>query len=202
MELRTITTEVRLENPTDDDKHHYICGRIPYNSLSVDLGGFREKINPTSFVTSLSDGSEIWSYWQHDTNKPLARRSASHSSLELRHYDTHLYVRARLNDTSWAKDAHVAVADGLCDGMSFGFKTRKDTWSTMDGVRIRELHDVQLLEVSPVWKPAYGASTVDLRCIVPDSVLAVAQLNEVAFDEMLYRTQYQRQKEIELALHR
>ena len=43
--------------------------------------------------------------------------------------------------------------------MSFGFWTRKDTWDTSSGEKIRTLHDVDLREISIVADPAYPVGT-------------------------------------------
>lgn len=47
--------------------------------------------------------------------------------------------------------------------MSFAFLNAKDRWSTRDGMPFRELADLDLLEISLVVRPAYGATSVAAR---------------------------------------
>lgn len=47
--------------------------------------------------------------------------------------------------------------------MSFGFITRQDKWETQDGMQVRTLLEVKLLDVSPVTFPAYPDTSVALR---------------------------------------
>jgi phage head maturation protease len=49
--------------------------------------------------------------------------------------------------------------------MSFAFRTLTDNWRTQDGEQIRELIDVDLVDVSVVAYPAYPATTVSTRAL-------------------------------------
>jgi phage head maturation protease len=47
--------------------------------------------------------------------------------------------------------------------MSFGFITKRDLWRQEGDTQIRELHQVDLYDVSPVTYPAYKATEIALR---------------------------------------
>lgn len=132
-----------------------------FNSLSENLGGFKEQIAPGAFSDTLSR-DDIVLLNGHDSNQPLARVSAG--SLKLREDSTGLYFRANLPSTSGGKDLHRLVTDGILKSMSFGFsisRAQDEEWQEgPDGLLIRTLKRIRLLEISPVTWPAYPSSTV------------------------------------------
>lgn len=130
---------------------------IPFNSLSEELMGFREQIAPTAFSRTLNDGTEVLAFWNHDSGKPLARRS--NGSLELAADGTALTATIQGDQASWSEDARASVAAGTVKGASFGFITQSDRWDRINGEWRRTLLDVDLVEVSPTPAPAYPATT-------------------------------------------
>lgn len=135
-----------------------LTARIPFNSLSEDLMGFREKIHPDAFKRTLSDQSaEVLALWNHDSGKPLARRS--NGTLQLAADATGLTARITPDDTTWSEDAKRSIAGGTVSGSSFGFQTKEDRWDRISGHWQRTLLDVDLIEISPTPAPAYTAST-------------------------------------------
>jgi uncharacterized protein len=154
-----------------------------FNAPSFDLGGFVEIIRPGAFARTLSDGGDILALAHHDTTRVLARRSAK--SLTLSEDDHGLVVEIRLSDTTHAKDIAEDIRTGNIDAMSFGFRTRKDSWTrgATDGEpQIRELLDVDLHEVSPVAFPAYPDTSIALRSLedAQQAALAAAQPPPIA----------------------
>lgn len=135
-----------------------------FNRESLDLGGFVEVIRKGAFASSLAGSGDILALAQHDTSRPLARRSAG--TLKVEEDDTGLLVEIKLSDTTHAQDIRKDVESENIKGMSFGFSTRKAAWTVNRGTGIpdlRELLDVELFEVSPVTMPAYPDTTVALR---------------------------------------
>lgn len=130
-----------------------IFGLIPYNTLSSDLGGFRERILPSAFRMTLDSGSEVWSMFQHDHNKVMARRSTE--TLKLTEREDGLQIEISPSDTSWSRDALEVIRHGDSDGFSFGFWILEDRWSKEGETIIRDLVSVELGEVSVVFNPAY-----------------------------------------------
>ena len=136
-----------------------------FNSLSEDLGGFREFIRAGAFANSLNRGDDIRSLFAHDTSMIIGRRSAG--TLKLSEDSKGLAVEIAVPDTSVGRDLVVSVKRRDITGMSFGFETVKQEWSrqTKDGDVLyrRELLQVDLFEVSPVAFPAYADTAIEAR---------------------------------------
>ncbi|MDB4793014.1 HK97 family phage prohead protease [bacterium] len=146
--------EIRVANASVDDSNT-IFGMIPYNTLSQDLGGFRERILPSAFRMTLDSGSEVWSMFQHDHNKVMARRSTE--TLKLTERDDGLQIEISPSNTTWSNDALEVIRHGDSDGFSFGFwiPENGDRWIKDGDQIIRDLISVELGEVSVVFNPAY-----------------------------------------------
>lgn len=152
------------------EKGRVIRGALKFNTLSVPLGmftRFREKIDSAAFDSVLNDESrEVLAYWNHDTSKPLGRRSAG--TLRLSKTDTLLKFEADASDTSWSRDAVAAIERGDVQGMSFRFRVlpEGERWEEdKDGNLIRTLTNVELQEVSPTPEPAYPKSSASIRSV-------------------------------------
>lgn len=159
--LPTIS-EIRSE--TDEEGKRRIVGLIPFNRLSDDLGGFKERILPTAFANSLNSSNDIFALLNHNSDERLARRS--NGSLKLRQTDNGLYVSLNPTTASWGRDALALIDDDLADGLSFGFNIRASNWTKEEDMPVRNLVDVDLREVSLVYDPAYrDGGMVDTRSL-------------------------------------
>lgn len=136
-----------------------------FNKRSLDLGGFVEVVKPGAFKRSLAEGPDVLALAYHDPSKPLARRSAG--TLIIEEDSTGLRVDIALADTTLARDVAADVRAGNVAGMSFGFSTKKDSWTRgLSGEpTLRELLDVELHEVSAVTWPAYPDTSVAMRTL-------------------------------------
>lgn len=160
-----------------------------FNSLSEDLGGFRELLAPGAFRSALRGTPDVRLLFNHDANRVLARTTAKvdgKPSLELREDKDGLHVWAVIQPRSWVDDLAVEMAGGLIDQMSFAFSLREggDDWAvTEDEMVVRTiLADgvSELYDVSVVTYPAYPATEVGMRELrnavesgrLPASVLA------------------------------
>jgi uncharacterized protein len=61
--------------------------------------------------------------------------------------------------TSGSRDLVELIRKGYINGSSFEFNTNRESWRSEAGQRIRELHDVTLLDVGPTARPAYKATS-------------------------------------------
>lgn len=153
-----------------------------WNSLSLPLGNFRERLAPRCFDLEADDQRMLY---DHDSAHVLGRKSAA--TLTLLQDDRGLKFRCVLPDTSVARDVHANVAAGNLDGMSFGMLALKDAWANeklsdakkragrIDRdddddddeddpdkvVSVRTIVSARCLEVSAVAWPAYEASNVE-----------------------------------------
>jgi len=134
-----------------------------FNSLSEDLGGFKERIHPQAFNRSLGSGFDVRALVNHDTTLVLGRRS--NNTLQLTVDTKGLKVSIAPPKTSYANDLLELVSRGDVSQMSFGFIIAPggEAWSNEDGLKVRTVTDLDLLEVSVVSIPAYSDTTVALR---------------------------------------
>lgn len=151
-ELRAITDENGLR--------HLIGYAAVFNTLSDDLGWFREKIEPGAFTETIKT-DDIRALWNHDDNYVLGRNKAGTLILE---EDEHgLKIDITPPDTQMARDLALSIERGDIDQMSFGFRTLSDRWEMKDKEEIRTLEKVMLFDVSPVTFPAYPDTEIALR---------------------------------------
>lgn len=130
-----------------------------FNSLSEDLGGFREIIAPGAFQGAL--GEDIRALWNHDSNHVIGRTAAG--TLMLEEDDKGLRVEIQPPESAgWMVES---IRRGDVTQMSFGFRTLRDDWANDDGEVIRTLQLVRLIEVSPVAFPAYPETEAAMRAL-------------------------------------
>lgn len=123
---------------------------------------FREVIKKGAFARALSKGNDIHFLAEHDANKILA--STRNNSLKLVEDDKGLLMTAEISDTSYGRDYHTLIKDGILRNMSFGFSVDKDKWRKLnDGTYTRDISDLTLYEVSVVTNPAYPQSSISAR---------------------------------------
>ena len=137
-----------------------------FDSPSEDLGGFVEIVRKGAFAESLSSTEEIMALCCHDWDEPLARRSKG--TLKLEEDEKGLRVEITLADTTRAKDLLADVNAGNVEGMSFGFRVKKEAWTagkTPADPATRELLSVELYEVSATTIPAYPDTTLAARSL-------------------------------------
>jgi len=140
---------------------------IPYNVRSTDLGGFVEVAKAGLVTRSLKEQPDVLALRDHDSAKLLGRTLAG--TLQLRDTPAGLAFTLDLPDTEVGRDTYENVRLGNLSGVSWGFKTRKDSWANVDGQAVRSLEDIDLFEISPTSFPAYGkATSVSVRSCPPE----------------------------------
>lgn len=137
----------------DGDKRTVSWYPAMFDSLSEDLGGFREKIARRAFTKTLQE-SDIRALFNHDANYVLGRNTSG--TLSLRVDLRGLHASVDLPETQWAADLAVSMKRGDVTAGSFGFYIMDERWmQDEEAGYVRELHEVRLFDVSVVTYPAY-----------------------------------------------
>lgn len=132
-----------------------------FDTLSENLGGFREKIAPGAFDDVLGD--DVRALFNHDSNLILGRTTSK--TLKIGIDADGLNYEVDIPDTQTGRDLTVSVGRGDIDQSSFAFTVDDDSWDEdEDGRVIRTIKKVgRLYDVSPVTYPAYPDASVGLR---------------------------------------
>ena len=164
---------------------------IVFNSLSQDLGGFKERIDPAAVDRTLSEGLDVRALVNHDTSLVIGRTRAG--TLQLRKDSRGLaFVIEPDEEISYAKDIMRAVARGDVSGMSFGFRTLEDTWDYETEPWTRTVNDMKVSEISICSFPAYTQTDVTVAQRSMNAARAVMTGRSVAFLRRLHRARLAR----------
>ena len=154
-----------------------------FNSMSEDLGGFREIILPGAFSEVLDN--DVRALYNHDSNYLLARTASG--TLELKEDDKGLYYRFEMPNTTYGNDMLELFRRGDLSQSSFGFTVEKDSWKLENGQHVRYIERVgSLFDVSPVVYPAYTAASSGLRSAEPKGDDAAEEARETPAEEVNY----------------
>jgi HK97 family phage prohead protease len=134
-----------------------------FDSLSLDLGGFREKIDPGAFQRTIRE-DDVRALVNHDPNLVLGRNKAG--TLRLMEDARGLAIEIDPPDTQGARDLLTLLGRGDISQMSFGYYALSDRWETQGSEAIRTLEEVQLVDVSVVTFPAYPETDAGLRSAI------------------------------------
>ena len=152
------TSEIRVANK---DTREVVGYASVFNSLSENLGGFREKIDKNSFDSVLNDDVKV--LFNHNPDLILASKA---NSLKLSVDERGLKYSFNIpKGLSYGNDLLVNLENGNITQSSFGFIVEEDSWDEdEDGTTIRTIKKVgRLLDVSPVTYPAYPEASVGKR---------------------------------------
>lgn len=155
--------EIRLNNNISTDSRKVSGYAVVFNSLSEDLGGFREIILPSAITQETINNSDIIFLLDHKQDRGiLARSTKGEGSLKLSVDDKGLYFEFDAPNT--------ALGDELLEGLkrhdyskcSFAFVVGEDEYKKdNDGNVIRTIKSIkQLFDCSVVVNPAYEETSV------------------------------------------
>ena len=152
-----------------------------FNSMSEDLGGFREIVLPGAFSNVLDN--DVRALYNHDSNYLLARTTSG--TLELKEDDKGLYYRFEMPNTSYGNDMLELFRRGDLSQSSFGFTVEKDSWRMEEGQHVRYIERVgSLFDVSPVVYPAYASASSGLRSAEPKGEGEAEEARETPTEEL------------------
>lgn len=136
-----------------------------FDSLSLDLGGFREIIAPGAFARALEGDHDVHLLWDHDTRQILARTGNAKYRLDLSEDEVGLAFRADVAPTSYANDLRILMESGVVDQASFAFTVERDSWEIDEenDVVIRTVEEVgDLYDVTVTARGAYSAASSEV----------------------------------------
>jgi|LUMP01.1.fsa_nt_gb HK97 family phage prohead protease len=157
-EIRTFNVE-NLELRQEGEDNVVVGYGSVFNTLSNELGGFREIISEGAFDGRLED--DVRFLINHD-GLPLAR--TTNGTLRLSTDERGLKYEAKVANTSLGRDLIELMRNGTINQSSFAFVVEDDSWEVKDGMNVRTINKVsRLYDVSAVTYPAYEEASVALR---------------------------------------
>ena len=157
-EIRTFNVQ-NLELREEGDSNVVVGYASVFNTLSNDLGNFKEIISKEAFEGRLND--DVRFLINHE-GLPLSR--TTNGTLKLTTDETGLRYEAQVANTSTGRDLLELMRNGTINQSSFAFVVDDDSWEVKDGVNIRTINKVsRLYDVSAVTYPAYEEASVALR---------------------------------------
>lgn len=157
--------EIRLGDNanTSNDNRHIEGYAIVFNSLSNDLGGFREIIEQGAITDELINNSDIVCLLNHDIKKGLLARSYhGRGSLKLEIDEHGLHYSFDAPNTDLGDEVLEGIRRGDIAKCSFAFVCGEDVWDKdAKGEYIRHVKKIKnLYDVSLVYHPAYEETEV------------------------------------------
>lgn len=168
--------------------------QIVFNSLSDDLGGFREIILPEQINMETVNSCDIFATLDHDRTRPLQRRRMGKGTLDITIDEKGLKYRYELANTQVANELYEYIQRGELDQSSYAFTADNDEWvEEKDGKWKRTVKSInQLYDVQQVFTPQYSLSSVGLRSLED----AKSKSNELKQAELRMEEE-RKQKELE-----
>ncbi len=157
-ELRFISNDIK----TTGESRKISGYASKYETLSKDLGGFREIIKRGAFRNAINS-KDIIANINHDDNKILAR---SGNNLILKEDPIGLYFELEVPATTYGNDLLINVRSGNVSKCSFAFSVGRDTWEKRSGTPTRLIHEIkELHDIAIVTIPAYEDTNVAIRSL-------------------------------------
>ena len=170
---RRVFNVAQLRAKAKADEKTGIEGYAAVFGQQTDLGWFKETIAPGAFTRAIAEKQDVRCLLNHDSNIVLGRTKSK--TLTLTEDATGLHFDCEFPATQHAADLLALIERGDVDQCSFGFISRKTTWTEEkleDGTIVdsRLVEDVDLFDVSPVTFPAYEGTSVSVRSLWPNGL--------------------------------
>ena len=179
--------EIRSFSIANTDESRKVGGyAIVFNSLSVDLGGFREIISPTAVTEELVKESDIVFNFNHDNNYMLGRSRNGEGTLSLRIDEQGLYFECELPKSPMGDNILESIRRGDLSQCSFAFALdpndeSSETWEHREDGIYRTINRIAgLYDVSCVTFPAYDETSISERAkiLLNDMIKEDVELRE------------------------
>ena len=140
---------VQVRDSGDPNTAYTVTGHAAvFDSLSLDLGGFREKIDPGAFANALGRSPDVLAVIDHDTRWTLGR--TLNGTLELSEDDKGLRFFLRVAPTSYAADLRILLERGDISQCSFMFTIAEERYEVI-GEDDREIVVFTIEEVGELY---------------------------------------------------
>lgn len=196
--LNSINYKEITEN--EIEKHIVEGYAIVFNSLSANMGNYREKIMPEAVTEDLINRSDIYFLYNHNGNMlPLARSNKGKGSLRLKIDEKGLYYEFEcLND-----EFYKLVKRGDLDMASFAFSI-EDNEEYLRWVKSQEYNYIceiikikNMYDCSTVLRPAYNAASTNARSLTPPDEVHEEQEKEVEVKPIEEQPTQEPEKQVE-----
>jgi uncharacterized protein len=147
-----------------------------FNSLSQDLGGFKEVIKPGAFTRCLQNNPDVRCLFNHNPDAILGRTTSG--TLRLSEDATGLHFECEMPDTQASNDLRISIQRGDINQCSFGFVCGVDNWLPLEaapGILREVIEAAELFDVSPVVYPAYTQTSLSTRSLFPEGLPSGAE---------------------------
>ena len=153
----------------EGEESRHVEGYAMLFDVESEYLGFYEVIERGAITQELVDSCDIFATFNHDENKIFARSNMGKGSLKLTVDDKGLLYEFDAPHTALGDELLEYLKRGDINKSSFAFcidpnDEESETWESKDGVYFRKIHKIkELCDVSPVWQPAYSATSVSKR---------------------------------------
>ena len=142
---------------------------VVFDSPSENMG-FIETIHRGAITEETIKNSDVLARFNHDPNKILARSKFGTGSLSLTVDDVGVRYSFDAPKTALGDELleHLHRGDITSSSFAFTISSEKgsERWYKQDGQLYRDIYKIdRLWDVSPVWIPAYEATTCSARCL-------------------------------------
>lgn len=174
----------KLEWRTDAaDPRHVEGVAAVFGSESEDLGFF-ETIEPEAITDDVINASDVFCMLNHDDSRGiLARSKYGNGSLKLWREADGLHYSFSAPRTALGDELLEYLQRGDITASSFAFTVEADEWANRDGNVYRTIKKInRLYDVSPVFQPAYSATSVAQRkadAMRTDAAAIIGSLDKV-----------------------
>ncbi len=143
-----------------------IVGVAAVFNVDTTIGGrFVERIAPGAFRESLDRGDDVVALFNHEASRVLGRRSSTTLRVWVDDVGLRYEIQANPRDPD-AAAVLAKIARGDVTGSSFQFEVLPggdEITFRGDGMPVRTLLSVRLIDVSPVTFPAYAGTSTSAR---------------------------------------
>lgn len=163
-EIRQIQSNFKVDNESRTVEGYAVCFESPSENI-----GWVEVIHRGAITEDTIKRSDVFAKFNHDDNKILARSKNGEGSLLLEVDDNGVRYMFDAPKTALGDELLEYLHRGDLSQSSFAFTIDKsdstaERWHKENGVIYRDIYKIdKLYDVSPVFQPAYGATSCSAR---------------------------------------